>query len=216
MGPQQPPPPRRNYLKHTNANLLQRWLLYRFHQALGQLSLEACRDHRLGSGEPLRVLEVGCGEGFVLRVVKQVLPSVHYVGLDFDLPALSYAQEMDRLVDFTCGDADHLPFPSGLFHLTLGIEVLEHLPEPRAALQELVRVSKGALLLSVPNQPFFAGANFLRGKNWSTWGDDPEHLHHWSAASFLKLLRGHLEVRRVVYPFPWVLVLGQVPMGRDR
>jgi len=35
----------------------------------------------------------------------------------------------------------------------------------RGVMAELERVSDGYLLLSVPNQPFFALANFLRGKN---------------------------------------------------
>lgn len=216
MGSLQPHPPRLNYLKHTNPNPLHRWLLRRFHIALGELATEASRNLPLGNGQPLRVLEVGCGEGFVLQILRRIFPSLCYVGLDNAWPALSYARRGDQLADFACGDAGHLPFPSATFDLVLGIEVLEHLPQPLAALQELVRVSRGALLLSVPNQPFFAGANFLRGKNWLTWGDDPEHLHHWSARSFLRLLRGRVEVSRVVYPFPWVVVLGYAPTDQER
>jgi ubiquinone/menaquinone biosynthesis C-methylase UbiE len=103
------------------------------------------------------------------------------------------------------GDIRRLPFADESFELVLCLEVLEHLLEPMPALEELRRVSGCRCLISVPNEPFFMLSNFLRGKNVRAWGNDPEHLHRWSAGEFLSMVGGCFEVERIYYPFPWVL-----------
>jgi hypothetical protein len=85
--------------------------------------------------------------------------------------------------------------------------VLEHLAEPRDALEEVGRVSSRYCVISVPNEPLFMMSNFLRGKNLRAWGNDPEHVQHWTAGQFVEMLGKHFCVERVVYPFPWVLAL---------
>jgi len=50
-------------------------------------------------------------------------------------------------------------------------------------------------------------SNFLGGKNVGSWGNDPEHLHRWTAGQFLSMVREYFEVERVLYPFPWVLAV---------
>ena len=37
--------------------------------------------------------------------------------------------------------------------------------------------------------------------------NDPEHIQHWTAGRFQRLLSDYFSVERVVYPFPWVLAL---------
>lgn len=89
------------------------------------------------------------------------------------------------------------------------LEVLEHLEDPAKALYEAARVGE-YLLVSVPHEPFFMAANFLRGKNWSRWGSDEEHIHFWGKRTFRKLLEPYGEVLRFETAFPWLVALLKV------
>ncbi len=198
----------RNLRKHTSRNPLERWLLGRFHRTLVELAEEA-----VGSDAPPSILEVGCGEGFVLRVLQERWPQAHLCGVDYSGSALAWAARQ-AAASLILGDAERLPFRAGSFPLVLAAEVLEHLPDPRAALAEVARVAEhrasneGALVLfTVPHQPWFSIANLLRGKNWSNWGDDLEHLWRWTPPQFLALVGERFEVRSVRYSFPWLLTL---------
>lgn len=193
---------RRNRQKHLSNNPLQRALVRRFHQRVTELVQFA-----LSSGHA--VLEVGCGEGFVLSYLRRQLPALHCHGVDFNAAALTEAAQRNPGVPMTLADVTALPFADRSFPMVLCLEVLEHLRDPRAGLAELERVSDGYLVLSVPNQPFFALANFVRGKNWRTLGDDPEHVQRWTGPGFVALVRSRLDVIRVVHSFPWVIVLGR-------
>lgn len=85
------------------------------------------------------ILDVGCGHGEYLKA----LADHEVVGVD----VLAY-EDRSRIVR---GDAARLPFRDNTFHSVLMFEVLEHLPDPAAALAEIQRVATDNLLLSVPN-----------------------------------------------------------------
>jgi hypothetical protein len=63
--------------------------------------------------------------------------------------------------------------------------------------------------LSVPHEPLFRGANFLRGKNMQDWGNDPGHVNHWSAQGFAQFVGQQCRVVEQRQSFPWTLVLCQ-------
>lgn len=88
------------------------------------------------------VLEVGVGSGFVARYLRGRGGSVRTCDLDA------------RLGPDVVGDvAGRLPFRAGAFAVVGCFEVLEHLPwaSVPAALAELARVSRGRVVLSVPD-----------------------------------------------------------------
>ena len=196
---------RRNYQKYANPNPLQRWLLNRFQLRIADLVVFSVGHKDTSSC----VLDVGCGEGYVLEYLRERLPQVRFCGVDLDSEALKLAKARNTDVPFHRGDVFNLPFVSGSFDLVICLEVLEHLESPGLAVEELARVSSRGLLVSVPNQPFFSLANFLRGKNWPTWGDDPEHVQRWWRRSFVSFMKEKVAITRVVYSFPWVIVLGR-------
>src|SRR5690606_33175711 len=134
-----------------------------------------------------------CGEGFAMRAVLGNLVS-QTVGLDGSPGALRLARQLNPGHRFAAGDLLDLPFPDRSFDLVVCMEVLEHLDDPESGLAELCRVSAGWLLLSVPNEPLFRGANFLRGKNVGAWGNDPGHVNHWSARAFRRFVSTQAEV----------------------
>lgn len=137
----------------------------------------------------------------------KALPTARYSGWDLRREALPYAAAQAPLADLMLADALHLPLQTASADVVLCLEVLEHLGDPWTAVAELRRVTRGSVIVSVPNQPWFALANLARAKNLTTWGDDPEHVNHWRGGTFLRLLRQHATVREVAYSFPWVIAV---------
>jgi SAM-dependent methyltransferase len=188
-----------NQQKHLNPNPLQRLLLDRFHQKILKLVQQTGAT---------RLLDAGCGEGFVMAYFQQRQLPVVAVGGDFDFEALLWGQTYIRhgcsLANF---NIHHLPFPDNHFPLVICLEVLEHLPDSRAGLLELARISSQYVLLSVPHEPFFRGANFLRGKHLRDFGNDPEHLHNYTGRSFREMVNGVVDIVWHGYAFPWQIAL---------
>jgi 2-polyprenyl-3-methyl-5-hydroxy-6-metoxy-1,4-benzoquinol methylase len=87
----------------------------------------------------------------------------------------------------------------------LCLEVLEHLAEPAAALAELARVARQAVILSVPHEPYFRIGNVLRGKHLDRWGDHPEHVQHWNPRTFRAFLEPSFVEVRLRNAFPWLV-----------
>lgn len=207
---------RGNYQKHRNPNPIQRWLISRFHARVHDLVSQALPAARasmvMGTNvECCSLLDVGCGEGYVISYLREHLPGLTITGMDYDAEAIEIARQLHPDLNLKSGDASNLPFSDSSFDAVICLEVLEHLGEPENALRELIRVSRQYVILSVPNQPFFALANFLRGKNLSRFGEDPEHVQHWTGRGFLDFLNGKIEIVRVNYSFPWIIVLGATP-----
>ncbi len=195
---------RSNYRKHRSRNPVQRWLMRNFYREVAALAAEGVAGR---SGAV--VLDVGAGEAFVAGHLD--LNRLRYVGLDPDRTAAAYAVSTFG-VGYIIGDGRWLPIRTGAADLVLCLEVLEHLPDPDAALEELCRVAR-AVLISVPHQPWFALANLVRGRNFRRLGDDPDHRQFWTAGRFLRWAGRRLSIDRVTFPFPWLVLLGHPRSG---
>ena len=189
-----------NLQKHLNPNPLQRYLLRRFHRQIALLVEAAGAE---------RTLDAGCGEGFVINDLLRENDGLTITGIDRSLGAIEMARRMVPGVIFNVGDLREMPYGDDSFELVMCLEVLEHLPDPHKGLRELRRVTSAHCLVSVPHEPFFRTINFLRGKHVSAWGRDPEHLQHWTAWQFRRLVGQYFEIERFVCPFPWLIALGR-------
>ncbi|MFE9659528.1 methyltransferase domain-containing protein [Streptomyces sp. NPDC005955] len=102
---------------------------------------------------PAVVLDVGCGDGSAARAAGPLLAGHRVIGVDWSHHALRRARH--HLTDVVRGElADgRLPLRSGCADAVLFSEVIEHLVDPDAALDELRRVLRpgGHLMLSTPN-----------------------------------------------------------------
>jgi 2-polyprenyl-3-methyl-5-hydroxy-6-metoxy-1,4-benzoquinol methylase len=189
-----------NYKKHTAKNPLQRFLLNNFLKTLVE---EAKRLY------PETVLDVGCGEGFVLDRLHQEGIGKKLEGVDILDRAIEIGRKLHPHLTLKQGSIYNLPYKDNSFDLVICSEVLEHLDDPEKALREVIRVSKGYCLLSVPNEPLFMLGNFLRGKNLSRFGNDIEHIQHWSNGAFYTFVDKHIEVIVNRQPLPWTLLVAE-------
>jgi ubiquinone/menaquinone biosynthesis C-methylase UbiE len=104
------------------------------------------------------VLDVGCGLGTdALAITELVGGQGSVVGFDLSQTMLREAQqrggEMAGRVSFCRGDVHHLPFAEGSFDRCRADRTFQHLPKPRRALAEMIRVTKpgGRLLIVEPD-----------------------------------------------------------------
>ncbi len=91
-----------------------------------------------------RVLDVGCGKGFLLHEFTRAVPGVEVAGLDTSAYALEHAKPEVRSA-LTLGDAAALPYADASFDLVVSLGTLHNLGvgDLFAALAEIERVSRG-------------------------------------------------------------------------
>ncbi len=97
-----------------------------------------------------RVLDVGCGKGFLLYEMKVLLPNLQIHGLDISTYALQHAKEEVRpFLDF--GRAQELPYEDNYFDLVISLTTLHNLYiyDLAKALKEIERVKRGGSYIVV-------------------------------------------------------------------
>jgi 2-polyprenyl-3-methyl-5-hydroxy-6-metoxy-1,4-benzoquinol methylase len=163
----------------------------------------------LDRAAPTSVLDVGCGEGVLVQSWAQRLPGARMVGVDLEEASIQqgWSEHAAPNLEYRVVDGPGLPFADGEFELASAMEVLEHLPDPEQMLAEMARCARSNLLVSVPREPLWRMLNMARGAYWSSWGNTPGHLNHWSARSLRALLSGFGEIAELRSPFPWTMVL---------
>jgi protein-L-isoaspartate(D-aspartate) O-methyltransferase len=99
--------------------------------------------YQLKAGD--RILDVGCGKGFLLYEFTRAVPGIEIAGLDISRYALEHAKEEVRAALIE-GSAVSLPYPDQSFDLVLSINTLHNLqlPELELALREIERVGRRA------------------------------------------------------------------------
>ena len=106
--------------------------------------------HRMRPGSA--VLSVGCGPGVILAAVTETDPSVRATGIDISAERVQQATQRNQgnaRVEFVCGDAQAMEFPSNRFDLVYCRMLMQYLREKEKAVAEMTRVCKpgGTVLL---------------------------------------------------------------------
>ena len=95
------------------------------------------------------VLDVGCGTGALLRMIRQGRPELtRCVGVDIVAPQ----KQPDDNLEFLSARIEQLPFASNEFDTVVCTHTLEHVLDFRGALAELRRVAAKNVIVVVPRE----------------------------------------------------------------
>lgn len=97
-----------------------------------------------GLKEDAKILDVGCGKGFLLYELKKLLPKAKVAGFDISQYAINNAKEEIKSSLFIHKAQDRYPFKDKEFDLVISLTTLYNLPisELKQALREIERVGK--------------------------------------------------------------------------
>lgn len=135
---------------------------------------------RLAAGAHGRLLEVGCGDGVLLRRLRRLGWKV--AGVDTDPSAFASHQDGDG-IEFRLGTLDQAGFPPESFDTVVMSHVIEHVHDPVGLLNECRRVLKpgGQIIVATPNAGSW-GHRIFRG-NWRGL-EPPRHFVIFSMENF--------------------------------
>lgn len=122
------------------------------------------------------LLDVGSGRGVFLWTMLTDIPYIEAKCidiLDYRVALINTVRQggFERVEAFE-SEASELEFDNDSFDAVTALEVLEHMPEPAAAVRELCRVARNYILVSVPSKP----------------DNNPEHVQLFSAHDLEQLL----------------------------
>lgn len=115
---------------------------YRYDGRWRPIAEDMARHYGLKPGA--RILDVGCGKGFLLYEFTQILPDAQVAGIDISRYAIDNAKEEVKPY-LTAGNAIDLPYEDKCFDFVVSVTTLHNLYsyELRKALQGIERVGKG-------------------------------------------------------------------------
>ena len=186
--------------RHHTRNPLARHLYHRYLKDISEMVVRH---------EPKRILEVGCGIGYLAAHIKSMLPDSTVVAVDLSERIVREAAQTFPDIDFQVGSAYDLPFEENSFDMVLGAEILEYLHDPQKALREMYRVTRRHVLLSVPKQPQWRAMNMVRLAYLDHFGSHPGHVQSFNKGDFMRMVKGHFRVAELREPLPWVVVVGR-------
>ena len=106
-----------------------------------QVADQMAKHYNLKPGD--KVLDVGCGKGFLLFDLTQAVPGIEVTGLDISKYAIDHAKEEIK-PSLIHGHANSLPWANDSFDLVISINTFHNLPnyDLERALHEFERVGK--------------------------------------------------------------------------
>lgn len=130
------------------------------------------------------LLDIGCGTGLFLNLARQA--GMRVQGIEMSPSAAAYARGKYDL-EVHCGTIEDAGLAGCSFDIITMWQVLEHLPQPVAALRQAARAlrSGGVLLLTVPNFESIE-AHFF-GHRWYSL-DAPRHLYQFTPSTIARAL----------------------------
>jgi ubiquinone/menaquinone biosynthesis C-methylase UbiE len=120
------------------------------------------------------VLDVGCGTGVALSIIKALFPWRNCRGIDPSADAVAIWKA--RGIEADIGSATQLPYANDSWETVFSSHVIEHVDDEKTAVKEILRVSRRRAIIIVPDGD-------VNAKNFGT-----PHVKIYNRVNFKKLI----------------------------
>lgn len=131
-------------------------------------------------GEGLKIIDVGCGTGLLLKIVAEYVDLS--IGVDSSINMLKKSLKRlgkKRSTGLVLADADNLPFKNHAFNVAFSITLIQNMPKPLQTLKETMRTLCIGGVATIATLKKFMDADSLRRlmfkagfKDVYTWTED--------------------------------------------
>ncbi|MFX1298053.1 MAG: class I SAM-dependent methyltransferase [Promethearchaeota archaeon] len=141
-------------------------------------------------------LDVGCELGYFVRIMAQ--KGLHATGVDISPTKIRKARYIAKKLDIECNysvmDGENLEFKDNSFDWVQCSETLEHILNDQQAANELIRVAKQNIIITVPQKSLFWRVfNRIRSINgFNILGAG--HLREYTPESLLNLFQNSVRI----------------------
>ncbi|MFC1674314.1 radical SAM protein [Candidatus Omnitrophota bacterium] len=180
---------RHKWTNRRHIDSLEKGFVRHLHAVRTRYILEKISQIKKDRKMPLRILDLGCGDGVITHRIEQVLQGEDELfGCDDDPVRLDRTRQLCSKANFKYTKAERLDFPDICFDLVLLHHVIEHIEDDRAVLRECFRVLKpeGFLILGIPQEDSVFG-RILRRLHRGIYKRG-EHIHFYSVDSMKRLI----------------------------
>jgi protein-L-isoaspartate O-methyltransferase len=131
-----------------------------------------------------QVLDVGFGLGYGMEILASTAHEVR--GIEVDHAAISHAKQLvcenqPVIKEVRYYDGETIPYENHIFNVVTCIDVIEHVPDYKNMLYEMVRVARRAVIISTPNRrPEYTRPDRRPKNHW--------HIREWSYDEFNTIL----------------------------
>lgn len=131
-----------------------------------------------------RLLEVGSGMGHLVGQLSAVFEAY---GMDLNHWAVNQSKKFSESASLQTASAQELPYKKESFNVVIIKHIVEHLPDPEKALNEIGRVTEkdGILILATPNLGSMLKP--WKGERWIGY-QDPTHISLKQPQEWLRLI----------------------------
>jgi 2-polyprenyl-3-methyl-5-hydroxy-6-metoxy-1,4-benzoquinol methylase len=170
-----------------------------FQKRRAEITVELLRETVSQVKENPKVLDLGCGRGYITEKMREAVDDVEITGLDYSLSAIEYAHDHFPGIDFAVGDAYDAPYAEKYFNVVVWNNLWEHVPDPLSLLSRIGFLIKpnGHLIISTPSR--YRSDNLvrvLRGKPVAFMSK--HHVTEYTVGQVIEQLAyGEFDVQRV-------------------
>ena len=165
--------------------------------------LESCR----GLPDDARILDVGCGDGFHLNLLKKYGKKTWKLeGVDISKRAVEAAEKSGLQVH--AGNIEALDLPKNTYDLAFMTQTIEHVEKPEQVLSAVLEILKpGGKLVVITDNTDSVDFTFFKGSYWGGY-HFPRHWNLFNRNSLAKLAKKTgfeiAKLTTVVSPVNWV------------
>lgn len=187
--------------------------LYRLKRKLTYAFAFRLLNKYLSKRDDLEVLEIGTGSGFFLDFARERFPNSRLSGVEYDERLLAETAARATHAHLIQGNAENFDLGKGRFDLVVSFQVIEHLYNPGAMLDNVRAHLKpgGIFLVTTPNLSGL-GARWMKDK-WHGYRDDHVSMKGKDEWDQLIASHGFSPLYSGSTFFSGVPVLNKLPLG---